>query len=531
MTSGKATAAGRPLGAVACGHPATAAAAQEVLSDGGNAFDAVLAAFFASCVAEPVLCSLGGGGFLLAQPDDAEPVLYDFFVQTPRQHTAPEALDFYPIHADFGTATQEFHIGLGAMATPGAVRGIFAIHRDLASLPLPRLVAPAVRLAREGVTVRPIDAYLFSVVAPILTAEACSRSLFTGPSGALLGAGDTLRQGALADSLDALAREGDALFYEGEMAQRLVTLCRDGGGQLTAADLAGYRVIKRRPFTCRYRNAEVLTNPPPSCGGILIGFALHLLGEEDLGLLRPISEEHLLLMARIMELTNKARVEARLEEASGEAEETAAAERLFDPALLRRYAGEVAGHAGFTRGTTHISVVDAAGNLAAMSLSNGEGCGRQLPGSGITLNNMLGEEDLNRGGFHHWPTDSRLSSMMAPTLARTAKGSLFAIGSGGSNRIRSAVLQVLTNLLDHGMELQAATEAPRLHLEGTLANLEGGLVEGGSRLLADYGYETIDWPKHNLFFGGVHGVARDGEGNFSAAGDPRRGGTARVVYG
>ncbi|WP_420349188.1 gamma-glutamyltransferase family protein [Pelagibius sp.] len=531
MTSGKATAAGRPLGAVACGHPATAAAAEEVLREGGNAFDAVLAAFFASCVAEPVLCSLGGGGFLLAQADGADPVLYDFFVQTPKQRTPAEALDFYPIHADFGTATQEFHIGLGAMATPGAVRGVFAIHRDLASMPLPRLVAPAIRLAREGVEVRPIDAYLFSVVAPILMAEAGSRSLFTGASGGLLGAGEILRQTDLGDSLDALAHEGEALFYEGDMAERLVSLCRDGGGQLTADDLAGYQVIKRRPFLCRYRDAEVLTNPPPSCGGILIGFALHLLGAEEPGRLEPISEEHLLLMARVMDLTNKARVEARLEQASGEAEESEAAERLFDSALLDRYAGEVAGHASFTRGTTHISVVDAAGNLAAMSLSNGEGCGRQLPGSGITLNNMLGEEDLNRGGFHHWPTDSRLSSMMAPSLARTAKGSLFAIGSGGSNRIRSAVLQVLTNLLDHGMELQAATEAPRLHLEGKLANLEGGLAAGGGKLLSARGYQVIDWPKHNLFFGGVHGVARRAGGTFSAAGDPRRGGAARVVHG
>ncbi|WP_299619940.1 gamma-glutamyltransferase family protein [Pelagibius sp.] len=519
------------LGAVACGHPATAAAAEEILAEGGNAFDAVIAACCAAAVAEPVLCSLGGGGFLLAQASGGDPLLYDFFVQTPKERRPVDALDFYPILADFGTATQEFHIGLGAMATPGAVRGLFAIQRDLASLPMTRLMEPAVRLAREGVTVRLIDAYLFQVVAPIVTAEACSRGLFTGPDGKLLTAGQAFTQPQLADSLEALASEGDTLFYEGDFARDLVALCEEAGGQLSAADLADYRVVRRKPFASRYRGAEVVTNPPPSCGGILIGFALNLLGEEPIHRMDPQSEERFLLMARVMELTNKARVEARLEDASGEAEEAAAARRLFDPALLARYAAEVAGRASFSRGTTHISVIDAAGNLAAMTLSNGEGCGRQLPGSGILLNNMLGEEDLNRGGFHRWPTDSRLSSMMSPTLARTERGSLFAIGSGGSNRIRTAILQVLSNLLDHGMDLETAITAPRMHLEFDVANLEQGQAEGATALIAERGFQAIDWPAHNLFFGGVHGVARAPDGSLSAAGDPRRGGTARVVTG
>ena len=529
MSSGRSGKGARPLGAVACGHPETAAAAEEILKEGGNAFDAVIAAFCASCVAEPILCSLGGGGFLLAKADGQEAALYDFFVQTPKENKPPEALDFYPILADFGSATQEFHIGLGAVATPGAVRGIFAIHRELGSLPFARLIEPAARLARAGVTVRPIDAYLFQVVAPILTAGADARSLFTGPDGTLLRAGEKFFQPRLADTFEALVRDGEALFYEGELARQLVTLCHDGGGLLSAADLAGYRVEKRKPFVVRYRGAEVTTNPPPSCGGILIGFALDLLAKTTPGALDAESGEASLLMAQVMELTNKARVEARLEEASGEREEAAAAERLFEPSLLARYASEVAKHGSFTRGTTHISVTDAAGNLAAMSLSNGEGCGTHLGDSGIMLNNMLGEEDLNRGGFHCWPRDSRLSSMMAPTLAQHTDGTLIAIGSGGSNRIRTAVLQVLVNLLDHGMSLDQATEAPRLHLEAGVANLEGGLADSVGTELAAQGYRTIDWPAHNLFFGGVHGVVRHPDGRFSAAGDPRRGGVALVV--
>ncbi len=516
-------------GAVACGHPATAAAAEEILAEGGNAFDAVLAALCAACAAEPVLASLGGGGFLLAQPAGGEPLLYDFFVQTPKRRSDPDNLDFYPILADFGTATQEFHIGVGAIAVPGAVRGLFEIHQDLASLPVNRIVGPAVRLAREGVELRPIDGYLFQVVSPILTATPAARRLFLKAAGTLQAPGDRLYQPLLADSLEALAAEGPRLFYEGDLAHRLVRLCQESGGLLEEDDLAAYRVARRRPFICDYRGHRVATNPPPSCGGILIGFALSLLAEQDAARLGHGTVDELRLLARVMSLTNKARIEARLEEAAGYSAEAAAAERLFEPALLARYQEEVQGHAGFSRGTTHISVVDASGNLAAMSLSNGEGCGTLLPGSGIMLNNMLGEEDLNRGGFHHWPTDSRLSSMMAPSLATSAEGALYAIGSGGSNRIRTAVLQVLINLLDHGLDMAAATEAPRLHIEDGVANLEGGLPPEAARVLQEAGYRTIDWPPHNLFFGGVHGVGLSAEGHLSAAGDPRRGGAALII--
>ncbi len=526
-------------GAVACGHPATAAAAEEMLAEGGNAFDAVLAALCAACVAEPVLASLGGGGFLLAQPAGEEARLYDFFVQTPKRRLAPDRLDFYPILADFGTATQEFHIGIGAMAVPGAVKGLFAVHGELAALPMTRLVEPAVRLAREGVEIRPIDGYLFQVVAPILTAGSASRQLFLDSAEQLIGPGATLRQPELGDTLEALAAEGDRLFYEGELAARLVRLCRESGGLLSEADLAGYEVIRRVPFACGYRGHRVVTNPPPSCGGMLIAFALALLEEEPPSRFGPGSVEGLLQMARVMDLTNKARLEARLEDGA-----EAAAGRLFAPALVERYNAEVRGQPGFGRGTTHISVVDGSGNLAALSLSNGEGCGSHLPGSGIMLNNMLGEEDLSHGGFHNWPEDRRLSSMMAPTLATSAAGARFAIGSGGSNRIRTAVLQVLVNLVDHGMDIEAATQAARLHVEGDVANIEGaaeGTVHEDSAqaqachwpaesqaLLAQQGYRTIAWPMHNLFFGGVHGVALDAGGQLSAAGDPRRGGAALV---
>ncbi len=520
-------------GAVACGHEATAAAACEILDEGGSAFDAALAAMCAASVAEPVFHSLGGGGFLLASPADGEPVTYDFFVETPLKRRPASEIDFYPILADFGTAKQEFHIGLGAVATPGAVKGLFAIHRDLGRLPMARLVEPAVRLAREGWRVRPMDHFVFRVIGPILVAREDSRGTYTRPDGELLRTGDLMRQPELADSLEALASEGDELFYRGELGKRLVAACADLGGQITADDLARYKVERRPPLARDYHGARILTNPPPSCGGILIAFALEMLQQVRLGRLDFGSPEHLALLTRVMALTNRARVESRLHEALDEREDESAAARLFDPALIEAYRKEVEGAPPATRGTTHISVIDAAGNTAALSLSNGEGCGYVLPGSGIMLNNMLGEEDLNATGFHAWHEGTRMASMMAPTLAFLEGGGIAALGSGGSNRIRTAILQVLSNLIDFARPVDEAVTAPRLHFENGLLNMERGFgeaSEAGLRpLLGELCREFRHWPENNLFFGGVHAVTRDADGRFAAAGDPRRSGVTASV--
>ena len=162
----------KSLGAVACGHPETAKAAETILREGGNAFDAIIAAFLTSCVVEPVLASLGGGGFLLAHTDDGHrDIVYDFFAQTPLVPLAKDELDFYPIHADFGTTTQEFHIGLASIATPGAIKGVFRIHEDLGSMPMKELVQPAIEVARHGVEMSQFQAYILNIIAPILTAS------------------------------------------------------------------------------------------------------------------------------------------------------------------------------------------------------------------------------------------------------------------------------------------------------------------------------------------------------------------------
>jgi gamma-glutamyltranspeptidase/glutathione hydrolase len=507
--------------AVAAGHPATAGAARDVLADGGNAFDAALAAVAAATVAEPLLCSLGGGGFLLAHPAEGPPTLYDFFAQTPGRARA--GADFRAVEVDFGPATQEFHVGLGAAAVPGAIRGIAAVHADLASRPLPALLHPAAALAREGVRLRDFDAYAGRILAPILSITPEIARVFQEADGTPRSPDDRLVQPASAQTLERLGEEGDRPFHEGALAHALAELSTDQGGHLSADDLARYTVARRRPLARDYRDARLLTNPAPSSGGMLVAFALDLL--QAAGPPAPAgSPAQTGALARAMRLTSQARAEAE-RAVDGETPECA----LFDPELLARYRAAMADRPRFDRGTTHISVADAAGNLAAVTLSNGEGCGHAWPGTGIHLNNMLGEEDLHPDGFDAWPTDTRIASMMAPSVLELGDGRRVAFGSGGSNRIRTALLQVASHLVDHAMPVAAAVRAARLHVERGLVSLEPGFDDAALAAAVAEGERHRLWPEANMFFGGVHAVQIAPDGSASGAGDPRRGGVAVAV--
>jgi gamma-glutamyltranspeptidase/glutathione hydrolase len=515
----------KPLGAAACGHPQTAEAAELILRDGGNAFDAVIAAFLTSCVVEPVLASLGGGGFLLAHTAAQRTIVYDFFAHTPRVALAKDELDFFPIHADFGTTTQEFHIGLASIATPGAVKGVFKIHQDLGSMPMTELAQPAIEIAREGVRMTAFQASILNIIAPILTVTEETRRQYRSDRhpDSLINAGEILKQTPMADFLEALAREGGDLFYHGEIAQVIADICSHGGGQLTRQDLANYTVALRNPVDVRYRKHRVQTNPAPSCGGTLIAFALNLLEHAGINRCEFGSVRHLQLLTRAMRLTNEARFQAH-----SAASESTALEQLLDARLLSEYRKKISGNRLSLRGTTHMSVIDADGNVAGLTASNGEGCGHMIPDTGVMLNNMLGEEDLNPDGFYRWPVNQRMTSMMAPTLLISPEGQKICLGSGGSNRLRTAILQVLINIIDFGMNLDQAVNLPRVHVEKDWLNVEPGFEADVLRPVLDEFSNSRIWRQQNMFFGGVHAVSEQDQ-RFSGAGDRRRAGVAMVV--
>lgn len=511
-------------GIVAAGHPATAQAAADILREGGNAFDAVLAALLASCVAEPVLASLGGGGFLLARTAIQPPQLYDFFTQTPSLKRPRSEVDFFPILADFGTAQQEFHIGMGAIASPGVIRGLFEIHRNLCRMPLTTIIQPACAMARAGVPVNPFQHYIAEIVSPILLSTSGALDLHQSPArpGTLAAVGEPVPQPQMADAFDILAREGEALFYEGEMGEALLQDSKSHGGHLRREDLAGYRIARRIPLELRYHQFHLYTNPPPSIGGTLIAFTLALLEQEQLGNHQEGDADHLLKIAHAQRLTQQLRHDQQIEQDLNA--QTAA--RILGNDILQQYRRSMRNHPTCSRGTTQISIADHSGNLASMTLSNGEGSGYVIPGTGIMMNNMLGEEDISPHGFHLWPEDRRIASMMSPTLVLAEDGRAVVTGSGGSNRIRSAILQVLINLLDFHMTIDDAVEHSRIHFEGELLNVESGFNEVTLDRLFDSFPRHRLWPDKNLFFGGAHTVAREANGRLTGKGDSRRGGIA-----
>ena len=503
---------------VAAGHAVTVEAAEDVLRAGGNAYDAVIAALATSFVAESVLSSPGGGGFLLAAPTGERPRVYDFFVQTPRERRPPEDIEFYPVMADFGATRQEFHIGRGTAATPGMMRGIEAIHADLATVPLPELVAPACRLAVDGIVVSEYQAYLSSVVEAIIGASEACRSIFAGADApeALAQAGDRSSNPMLADALEAIAIEGADLFYRGEIAASLAADMA-AGGHLGMADLADYRVEMREPLSIEYHGARILTNPPPSSGGALVGFGLDLLRGNEFGADGFGSAAHISRLAAVMEATAAARIEHSI-----------GALASLDPASVERWRDRVAWRMRAFRGTTQVSVIDSAGNIASATVSNGAGSGYVIPGTGIVMNNMLGEDDLNPDGFHRWTSGERMTSMMAPTAVAWRDGRRVATGSGGSNRIRTALLQVLVNLVDFRMNVEEAVVAPRIHVEEAFLSIEGGLdAERIAPVLEAWPDHQV-WDGQNMFFGGAHTVASRGR-DVAGAGDPRRGGACTVI--
>ncbi len=498
---------------VACGHDATASAAARVLESGGNAADAAIAAALAATVAEPLLCSLGGGGHAVIQADGRAPIALDCFTHTPRQRRL-DGLDFYPILGNFGTDTQEFHVGMASIATPGLPAGLIAISQRYGRLPLAELCAPAVELARDGVALNRIQHYALHILEPIVRATEDSARLFglADARAPIPPAGSRVSNPSLADFLEHFGRDGADGFYRGELAQRLAADSAHGGGHLGLQDLARYRAQWRRPLSWRYRDAQIWSTPPPAFGGMMLALACGAMAPR-LGQAAFGDPAHIEALCAAMAQTEDLRVEleqpALLACARGL---RATFDRLLPAAAISR------------RGTTHISVEDGGGLAVSMTLSNGEGSGYVLPGTGIILNNMLGEEDINRGGFHAWPTNRRLASMMAPLILRR-NGERWLLGSGGSNRIRTALLQVISALVDFRQPLDLAIAAPRLHLERGLLAVEmpnGGWPARTGEWLTEAHRDARCWPERNMYFGGVHGVGPD-----SAAADPRRQGAAR----
>jgi gamma-glutamyltranspeptidase / glutathione hydrolase len=516
-------------GAIAAGHALTAEAGARILTEGGNAVDACIAAALASWVAESPLTGPGAGGFMLVhRARDRTCRLLDFFVAVPgigaRRRPAAEMTS---IDIDFDReSTQVFRIGAPSCAVPGAPAGLEQAHRSYGSLPWQRLFEPALELARGGVELTRPQAYLHAILDVILRHAPEGRRVYGRRS--RLVAGDRLVLSDLGTTLERLSREGAAAIYGGPLGREIVHHLRSEGGAVTLDDLAAYRVVRRRPVRVRFRDDDFVSNPPPSSGGVLIGYGLRLL--DALGPSEAAgSAAAIAALAEVMREQGRARAGSFARDLY----RGGLAGRLYSTGNVRAALGRIrAGLDGVAetaeRGTTHISVVDARGNAASMTASTGSGSGVIVPGTGIHMNNMLGEYDLNPAGGGARP-GTRLTSMMAPSIVLERGRPRLVVGSAGSVRLRGAILQAIVNVVDHGAGVEEAIDAPRVHVEEPYLHCEGGADPVELDLLEARGYDLVRWRRRNLYFGGVSAVEVGRGGSLAAAGDPRRGGHGIVV--
>ncbi|TXI77223.1 MAG: gamma-glutamyltransferase, partial [Dokdonella sp.] len=414
-------------GVIAASDPHTAVAGARMLRRGGNAVDAIVAAKLTAAVTELPLTSLAGGGACVWGSAEKGYQVLDFFAAIPgRGLTTRPALDFAPVAVDFGQTTQIFHIGRGAAAVPGELVGLLELHRRAGRLPLRSVVAPAASWARDGFIVSPQIARIAALILPIAGWSASVSRLFF-VDGRFLRAGDRLCNPELGEFLHELG-EGDAHTVTAAYWSALVQHFGPAqGGLITARDVETYAPVVREPLDIRFGCYRVLSNPPPSAGGGLIGAGLRIAEGLGLGKEPFLSLAHLRAVAALLATVSDVRqagYDERLHADPDSIRDLVAGDEILAwmaPARILREDPLGA--------TTHISVIDAEGLAATMTTSNGEGCGYALPGFGIHVNNFLGEDDINPAGFHQAAPGTWMSTMMSPTLLIRAAQPCLALGS------------------------------------------------------------------------------------------------------
>lgn len=498
--------------AVAATGQQALAAGLGVAQDGGNAVDAALAAAFVALATEPGMVSIAGGCFVSVWPADGEPVVIDGNVEMPGRGLPRER---------FGAGVREvvtpygggltMQVGHGSVATPGIVAAFGLAHDQHARLPWARLLTPASAAARDGYPMSHAAArYLAVVLDSLFATDAEAHDLVTRDDGTLIRGGEEAHNRALADVLDDLATHGPSLFTTGEVGQGLVAEMEAGGGLVTQADLAAYSPVVRPAHLLDVGEWTVATNPPPSVGGPMLAVMLGELarrGRWSWADAIEIQREVLSYRATVHDLSHDLDADGR---------DLLAAVGTRGLSALRG-----------SSSTAHVSAVDGEGTACAITMSSGYGAGLVIPGTGILLNNCLGEAELNRRGLHAVTPGTRLASNMAPTTARAADGRALAIGSPGADRITTALMLVLGQGFLHGADLQAAIDRPRLHLrpgDGAAARftVEHEADPELEAAVAASGLPGHVYPEPHMYFGGVGAALRHADGELSAAGDARR---------
>jgi len=505
---------------------------RDILRQGGNAVDAAVAVGFALAVVHPEAGNIGGGGFMLIRLKDGTVHSLDYRETAPAKATRDMYLD------EHGEPTERSVTGHLSAGVPGAVAGLTEAQRRFGRLPLATVIAPAVRLAREGFVVDDYRSESIADDSARLALFPASRASFF-PSGTRPAPGSTLRQPDLATTLEAIRDHGADGFYRGPVADLIVAEMERGGGLISHEDLAGYRALWRNPIIIRYRGHTIYSMPPASSGGVTMGEILNIMeGYEPLPPFGSAALVHLEAEAmrraftdRNMYLGDPAFVRNPVD-------------RLLSKAYaadLRKGIGDRAtptpsfqpAHTGAS--TTHYSVVDADGVAVSCTttLNNSYGSAVTVTGAGFLLNdemddfatapgkpNMYG---LVQGEVNAIAPGKRMLSAMTPSLVLDPAGQLLlVVGTPGGPRIITMVYHVISNVIDHHMPLTRAVEAPRMHHQGlpdTLQVERGGFPPATLDSLRARGHAIGS----GGYWGDVEAIIRTSEG-WEGVSDPRRGG-------
>lgn len=490
--------------AISGGHQKTIEAAEIILSQGGNAVDAAIAAYLVSFVSEPCMASIGAGGFAMIN-DTKSIKMVDFFCQTPKHKKPIKEQEFTSILIDFGNTTEEFHVGKGSIAVPGAIAGIYKMHEMWGKIPISELFEPAIQWSNEGIELDKFQAFDFVLLQNIFKINPIGRELFFDSDGVLKTEGQNIRMPQFHDFLSVLQHEGKDLFYKGEIAKQVSLDMRDGG-HLVREDFEHYEVSIKDPISFNFNDHKICTTGFPSVGGMLITALLNTF--QDI----VAHERHTFLsISHFQRLIDTFTTVQSLQNDPLRIANYLINEFGINTSTSTRIGGSKWG------GTSHFNVIDKDGMTVCLTTSIGEGSGYFIPGTDMQMNNMLGEEALMPNGFHNWRQDVRLQSMMSPSIVVDNNGkTLLGIGSGGAGRIPYAIGQVIINMLYFGLEPGVAIDSPRIHIRDGNIEMESGFDLNSAM------FDNINvWDTKTLFFGGTNLIHRK-KGHMQGFADLRR---------
>ena len=503
--------------AVAATGPVSVHAGLTAGRAGGNAVDAAIAAMVAAMSTEPGIVSALGGAYVTVWPAGGEPEVIDGNVKMPGRGLPRER---------FGSGVREVEVayaggvtlfvGHGSAATPGAFAALGLAHDRHGTAPWPEVLAPSMQAARAGYRLGPAAAsYLAITHDSVFGWDEHTRDELRRPDGTPLQAGDHVRSDDLADTLALIAEQGHRTVYTGELGRRIAADCAARGGLVTEADLAAYQAKIRRPLRLQLGGWDVATNPPPSIGGPMLAVMVRELIARNTREWRDVIE----IQRRVLSYRHA------VHDLSADLEEDGYA-------LLETVSRNGLASLPTSSSTAHVSAVDSDGTACAITASSGYGSGATVPGTGMHLNNCLGEPELNRLGLHALAPGTRLASNMAPSVARGRDGSSLAIGTPGADRITTALMQVLPRYCLFDVPLQESIDRPRLHvkiLDDGSPRIEYEDDPEIAAAVADSGLPAVRHARHAMFVGGVGAAYRTATGELGAAADPRREAATGVV--